>query len=133
MNDAIHLARDAKIVRSQMLGEAKSFTGFSVGCQEESVPSGLLALVTMILEGPSVKDHSVDRSPAALSIARLLKFNSTKWKRDNASSAHVKRSVAQETPVPRYIGLICASSMTEFSVCQHRWEIVFVSYFKENK
>ena len=105
-NDAIHLARAAKIVRSQMFGEAKSFTGFSVGCQEESVPSRLLALVTMILEGPSIKDQSEDRTPAALSIAQLLKFNSTKGKRDNASSVHVKHSTAQETPVPRYIGLM---------------------------
>ena len=107
-NDAIHLARAAKIVRSQMFGEAKSFTGFSVGCQEESVPSRLLALVTMILEGPSIKDQSEDRTPTALSIAQLLKFNSTKRKRDNASSVHVKHSTctAQETPVPRYIGLM---------------------------
>ena len=60
----------------------------------------------MILEGPSIKDQSEDRTPAALSIAQLLKFNSTKGKRDNASSVHVKHSIAQETPVPRYIGLM---------------------------
>ena len=70
------------------------------------MPSRLLALVTMILEGPSIKDQSEDRTPAALSIAQLLKFNSTKGKRDNASSVHVKHSTAQETPVPRYIGLM---------------------------
>ena len=101
--EAIHLVRAAKKFHREMFGEAKSFTGFSVGCQDESVPSSLLALVTLILEGPSVKDQSVDRSHAALSIgAQFLKFTSTKWKRDNASSAHVKHSVAQKTTVPRY-------------------------------
>ena len=90
-SDAIHLAHAAKIVRNQMFGVAKSFTGFSLGCQEEPVPSLLLTLVTMILGGPSILDQSVDRTPAALSIAQLLKFNSTKRKRDNVSSAHVKQ------------------------------------------
>ena len=105
-SDAIHLAHAAKNFRNQMFGEAKSFTGFSLGCQEESVPSLLLTLVTMILGGPSIIDQSVDRIRAALSIAQLFKFNSTKRKRDNVSCAHVKHSVTQETPVPRYIGLM---------------------------
>lgn len=100
-NDAIHLARATKIVRSQLFEEANSFSGFSVGCQEKSVPSHLLALVTKILEGPSIKDQSEERTPAALSIAQLLKFNSTRQKRDSASSAHVRHSTIQETPVPR--------------------------------
>ena len=57
-SDAIHLAHAAKIVHNQMFGEAKSFTGFSLGCQEESVPSLLLTLVTMILGGPSIIDKA---------------------------------------------------------------------------
>ena len=111
--DTIHLAHAAKIVRSQTFGEAKSFTGFSVGCQEESVPFRLLALVTMILEGPSIKDQSEDRTPAALSVAQLLKFNSTKGKRDNASSVHVKHSIAQETPVPQVHRIDVACSLMQ--------------------
>ncbi len=49
-NEAIHLARAAKIVRSHIFGKAKPSTGFPAGCQKESVPSLLLALV---LEGPT--------------------------------------------------------------------------------
>lgn len=77
-NDAVHLARTAQIVRRNIFGEAKSFTGFPSGCQKSSVPSLLLSLVNMILEGPSIRDQSEDTTPAALSISQLLKFNSIK-------------------------------------------------------
>lgn len=101
-NEAIHLARTAKIVRSHIFGEAKRFTGFPAGCQKESVPSLLLALVNMILEGPSIQDHSEATTPAALSITQLLKFNSIKHKRKQATtqSVTVRHCIAQETPVP---------------------------------
>ncbi len=57
-SDAVHLARAAQIVRRNIFGEAKTFTGFPAGCQKSSVPSLLLALVNMILEGPSIRDQS---------------------------------------------------------------------------
>ena len=62
-SDAVHLARAAQIVRRYMFGEAKPFTGYPEGCQEESVPPLLLALVSMILEGPSIKDQTEDTNP----------------------------------------------------------------------
>lgn len=43
--DAIHLACAAKIVRRHLFVKAKPFNGFPEGCQKESVPSLLLALV----------------------------------------------------------------------------------------
>ena len=66
-NDAIHLACAAKIVCNHMFGEAKSFTSFTLGCQKESVSPLLLALVNMILEGPSIKEQSENATPTALS------------------------------------------------------------------
>ena len=105
-NDAVHLAHAAQIVRRNIFGEAKSFTGFPSGCQKSSVPSLLLALVNMILEGPSIKDQSeADTTPAALSIAQLLKFNSVKHRRAHGNVS-VRHTIAQETPVPTYIGLM---------------------------
>ncbi|KAG7161157.1 hypothetical protein Hamer_G024212, partial [Homarus americanus] len=80
-SDAVHLACAAQIVRCHMFGEAKPFNGFPQRCQEESVPSLLLALVNLVLEGPSINDQIADTSPAALTIAHLLKFNSIKHKR----------------------------------------------------
>ncbi len=99
------MARAAKIVRSQLFEKVNSLSEFSVGSQEKSVPSHLLALVTIILDGP-IKDQIEERTPAALSIAQLLKFNSTRQKRDSTSSAHARHSTVQETPVPRYIGFM---------------------------
>ena len=81
-HDAIHLARAAVIVRCQIFENVKPFTGFPIGCQEESVLSLLLALIYMILEGPSIKDQRECKAPAALSIAQLLKFNSVKNQRN---------------------------------------------------
>ena len=77
-NDAIHLARAAIIVRNHIFGNVKLFTGFPAGCQKESVTPLLLALMNMILEGPSVNDQSRDTTPAALSISQPLKFNTIK-------------------------------------------------------
>ena len=60
MSNAVHLACAAQIVRRKMFREAKPFNGFPERCQEESVPSLLLGLVSMILEGPSIKDQMED-------------------------------------------------------------------------
>ena len=105
-NDVIHLTRAVKIVRNHMFRKAKSFTGFPVGCQKESVPPLLLALLNMILEGPSTKDQIEDTTPAALSIAQLLKFNSIKHRRTQDTTHFVRHTTTQETPVPTYVGLM---------------------------
>ena len=111
-DDAIQLARAANIVRRQFFLEknSKPFTGFPMGCQKESVPTQLLALVSMILEGTIIEDQSECVTHAALSIAQLLKFNSVKHKRKQTTtitdSVCVRHSCAMETPVPIYIGLM---------------------------
>ncbi len=107
--DAVHLARAAQIVRRQMFDDREPFSGsFKDGCQEESVPHLLLALVNMVLEGPNIKTQSQEStSQAALTISQLLKYNSLKHRR---TSSDVKTSVRHnadiETPVPTYIGLM---------------------------
>jgi len=106
--DAVHLARAAQIVRRHIIGDDKVFNGFPLECQQDSVPSMLLALVTMILEGPSIKDLRVSTNQAALSISQLLKFNSLKHRRADTSNMPrpVRHATAQETPLPIYIGLM---------------------------
>ena len=74
---------------------------------KRTVPKLLLTLVNMVLEGPSIKDQMEEAtSPAALTIAQLLKFNSVRHKRAPDTAAFVRHSTAQETPVPLYIGLM---------------------------
>ncbi|KAI0238884.1 hypothetical protein LSAT2_010353, partial [Lamellibrachia satsuma] len=46
-NDAVHVPRATQIVLRHMFGEAKHFNGFPERCQEEYVPSQLLALVSI--------------------------------------------------------------------------------------
>ena len=68
---------------------SEPFNGFSEGCQEDSVPSLLLALVSMVLEGPNIKDQvgpnikdqMADTTHAALPIAQMLTFNCIKHNR----------------------------------------------------
>ena len=79
-SDAAHLACAAHIVRRHMFGEAKPFTGFSGRCQEESVPPLLLALVSMILKGNSIKAQMANTNLAAITPAQILKLNSEKHK-----------------------------------------------------
>ena len=47
-SDAVHLSPAAQIVQCHMFREAKPFNGFPEGCQQESVPSLLLGLVSLI-------------------------------------------------------------------------------------
>ena len=58
-NDAIILARAAKIVRRDMFKLKNTFSGsFAHDCQEKSVPVSLLSLVGMVLCGPSIEVQS---------------------------------------------------------------------------
>ena len=47
-NGVVHLARSAQTMRRHMFEECGPFNGFSEGCQEDYVPSLLLALVSMV-------------------------------------------------------------------------------------
>ncbi len=58
-SDAVHFARAAQIVRRCMFN-SKPFTGsFEENCQSKSVPHSLLALVSMVLEGPCIKNRVI--------------------------------------------------------------------------
>ena len=65
-NDTIHLHVLQKLYVIICLGKLNPL----LGCQKESVPPLLLALVNMILESPSIKDQIEDTAPAALYIYR---------------------------------------------------------------
>ena len=77
-NDAVHLARAAKIVRKDMFKVKQNFDGsFGRTCQEDSVPASLLALVSMVLNGPNIQGQSSSStSQPVLTIAQLLIHNS---------------------------------------------------------
>ena len=104
-NDVVHLARAAHTMRRHMFEEGEPFNGFPEGYQEDYLPSLLLAPVSMVQEGPSIKDQMADTTPAALAIAQMLTFNCMKNNRANPTTGLVtaQHIAAQETPVPTYV------------------------------
>lgn len=102
--DAVYLAKAAEIVCHNIFDTAKPFAGtFTDHCQKDCVPPNLLALIAMILEGPSIKSQTHrHKIPAALTISQLLIFNSVKHKRrvDPVINTDYRRSHTQETPLP---------------------------------
>ena len=56
-SDAIHLVRASHIIWREIFANKYAFSGtFNDGCEEDIVPHTLKALVSMIIEGPTIKD-----------------------------------------------------------------------------
>ena len=107
-NDVVHLARAAQTVRRHVFEEGEPFNGFPEWCQDKSVLSLFLALVGVVLVGPSITDQMADTTPATLAIAHMLKFNCIKHNRAHPTTwlATARHSAAQENPVPTYVGMM---------------------------
>lgn len=105
-SDALCLLRAAEIVRREIFEMDQNFNGtFADDCQEKSVPASLLALMRMVIDGPSLKPReSQDRptSTASLTLAQLVAFNAVKKRKSNSSPKHMTE---RETPVPIYLAL----------------------------
>lgn len=107
-DDAVHLARAATILRRDMFKMKAVFSdSFPSKCLERSVPTSLLALVGMIMNGPSITERSNSESlPAAqLSISHLLMYNSA-VRRRKETAATARHSKLRETPLPVYLGVM---------------------------
>ena len=103
--EAMHLAKAAKIIRRGIFNMHSGFDGsFDDDCQAKSIPPSLLALVSMILEGPNIKSHGSTNQQSELTIAQLLKFNSRK--RPKEAPGLTRHSKDNETPLPLYLGLM---------------------------
>lgn len=104
-NDAVHLARAANIVRRDMFKHRNQFDGsFQANCQETSVPASLLALVSMVVNGPNIEAQSNATTPQSVfTISQLLMHNSFKRHRTQQSTNIIRHSQERETPLPIYI------------------------------
>ncbi|GFO27757.1 hypothetical protein PoB_005426200 [Plakobranchus ocellatus] len=90
-----------------MTGVQTDFNGssFPQGCQEEAVPKSLVALDSMILDGPNItRREGGDSRQATLNIAQLLQYNSSAKRRSKSASFHHRKS--RETPLPVYLGMM---------------------------
>lgn len=100
-DDTLVLAQAAKIVRRDMFShEGFTFSGaFPLECQENSVPASLKTLISMLLNGISLKEQEHKESQPCLTICQTVLFNSKK--RSSSFSRHTR---AREPPLPIYIG-----------------------------
>ena len=77
--DARYLVKAAQVIRKEIFNSAASFNGhFEVGCEENIVPKSLMALTSMILEGPNIKDQkckSKGKRRITISLSELIMFN----------------------------------------------------------
>lgn len=106
-DEAIHLAKAAAIIRKDMLATKYTFTGsFESNCLENSVPTSLLSLVNMVLNGPNIEAQACSSTTgqSALTISQLLQYNTYIRRRDGDIKREL-RNKSHETPLPVYVGL----------------------------
>nr|XP_054761374.1 uncharacterized protein LOC129267773 [Lytechinus pictus] len=106
-SEALQLANAALIIRKQLFYQGRKFNGSLINdSAENTVPSRLLALVNMILDGPSIKSQTRkdgSSTRAARTISELIIFNSIQGNRVKKDA--VRHNADREVPVPTYIGL----------------------------
>ena len=109
-DDGLLLAKVAHMIRKDIFSQDEVFDGdLSKDRQLASVPSSLLQLVALIMEGGSDQEKMSDTSMhVAGNIAQLIRFNATKRKR-NEDVRHIRHSKDNEPPLPVYIGLLLHS------------------------
>lgn len=78
--DATILAKAAMIIHNDTFNhQCFKFNGcFSTQCQENSIPSSLKSLISLIYNGPNLKDQDKEESQACLSVGQLIVFNMKK-------------------------------------------------------
>ena len=100
--DAAVLAKAAAIIRKDIFShQSFKFTGhFPPKCQEDSLPSSLKSLISMILNGSNLKDQDKRESQACLTIGQGIFYNTKK-----STAGKTRHSKERETPLPVYIGI----------------------------
>ena len=103
--DVAILAKAATIVRKDIFNHDHfTFTGsFPPKCQEDSLPSSLKSLVSLIFNGPDLKDQDRHDSQACLTISQLILYSVKK--RPSKLDVKPRHTLQREPPIPVYIGL----------------------------
>ena len=101
----MNIAKAANFIRKKIFeGRGNQFQGeFPAGCEEDAVPRVLVALVSMLLEGPNIQNQSCKsaaRTKIAVSLAELLQFNAAKA--PVASESSIRHVQCRETPLQIY-------------------------------
>ena len=115
-----------------MFGDGFSFSGsFAPKWQEQSLPPVLVALVNMLLEGPSTTKQTAHSVRAeTLTITQMIPHNSVKHQRHKSSST-TRHGIDQECPLPLYIGMMIHAHTRKCGVIDKLFELgICCSYDK---
>ena len=104
LEDVNILVRAASIVRKDIFGhEGCKFDGsFPEKCQETSLLSSLKTLISLIFNGPHLKNRDRHESQACLTVGQAIVYNT---KKRSALSCVSRHSLEREPPFPIYNGL----------------------------
>lgn len=105
--DAVILAKAARIVRSDIFNhKGFKFTGsFPAKCQEKSLPSSLKYLVSMIINGPNLKDQEKQESQACLTAGQTILYHTKRETYKTSSAMTSRHTLEREPPLPIYVGI----------------------------
>ncbi len=103
-DEELILSKAAKIVRKDIFNSSGfQFNGsFDGNSQQEYVPTNLKSLVSMLLNGSSIKDQNSTQSQSCLTVSQAILFNCTARPSKPTSHHHSRKF---EPPLPLYIGL----------------------------
>ncbi|KAK3910268.1 Chromosome-associated kinesin KIF4 [Frankliniella fusca] len=100
--DAIAFRRVVLSLRDEMAAATSEFTGeFTPDCQEKSIPSALLAVISSILYGPSAVGVSRASQPV-LAACQILMYN---YHLSAPRRESHRNLTEREPPLPLYLGL----------------------------
>ena len=96
-SEALLISKVAKIIRQEIFQWKQFyFSGqFPPNCQSHSIPT-----LSMLINGPNVKNQNSTESQACLTISQLLLFHAKKFS-DAVRTRHCKD---REPPLPIYLG-----------------------------
>ena len=102
--DAAVLAKTAMIIRSDVFDhQCFKFNGsFSSKCQETSLPSSLKLLISLILNGPNIKNQEQEESQACLSVGQFIFYN---MRKSSPRGTKTRHTLDWDPPLPIYISL----------------------------
>ena len=104
--DANILAKAATIIRTDIFSHNSfQFTGcFPSNCQEDSLPSSLKLLISLIFNSPNLKDQDRCETQECLTVCQVIVYN-TKKRASDSGATKTRHSLDREPPLPIYIGL----------------------------
>ena len=127
--DALLLAKAARIVRKDIVSHKGFHFDGKFGsdcCQQESVPSTLKTIVSMLLNGADLNYQDSVDSQAILTISQTILFNFRKRAPSATKSRHFS---GREPPLPLYLGMKIHTEKRSRKITTHLHDLgLSVSY-----